>query len=188
MTLARFATGCIVAIVMTTLVACGEEEEPMDTVKAQPVCGLVDPALVAQVVGSGKVSTTGPGTVSRETRKTSPAHCSITAADASQPVVQIRIGEVVDSADHWRKELEKEAAAAGCEITYTDDPGYGYACDYTKGMYNPGSSVDVLRGDRIVRVTIYKWSGSTHAERVEIAEKMVADADANLTAYDKKQG
>ena len=53
-------------------------------------------------------------------------------------------------------------------------------------MYNPGSSVDVLRGDRIIRVVIYKWSGSTHEQRLRIAEEVVADADANLTAYDAR--
>lgn len=153
--------------------------------KTQPVCGLVDADLVAQVVGAGKVKTNGEGAVPRSARTTGPASCSITAADASQPVIQVRIGEVVDGADYWRNQLQLEAKKAGCDLRYTDEPGYGYACDYETGMYNPGSSVDVLRGDRIIRVVVYKWSGSTHDQRLKIAEEIVANADANLTAYDK---
>ncbi|MFI5429961.1 hypothetical protein [Aeromicrobium sp. UC242_57] len=156
----------------------------METTTDTPVCGLVDPELVSQVLGTAEVSTTGDGAVDREVRLTAPASCSIKPADASQPVIQVRIGEVVDGADYWRKKLDQEAAKAGCELQYTDDPGYGYACDYTTGMYNPGSSVDVLRGDRIIRVVIYKWSGSTHEQRVKIAEEIVRDADKNLTAFD----
>ncbi|MEJ7634949.1 hypothetical protein [Aeromicrobium sp.] len=158
----------------------------MKTSTDQPVCGLVDPELVAQVVGPGELRTTGEGAVSLKARAVRPASCSIAPADGSRPIVQVRIGEVVDSADFWRKRLKQEAEKAGCDLRYTDDPGYGYTCDYDSGLYNPGSSVEVLRGDRIIRVVAYKWSGSTHNQRVEIGEKIALSADENLTTYDKK--
>ena len=182
----RLRLMCAAAIIGVTLSACGGKDEPMETTTNQPICELVKPALAAQVFGSKEVRTTGDGAVSKKARTTRPASCSITPADASQPVIQVRIGEITDSADYWRGQLKQEAAKAGCKLSYTDDPGFGYACDYETGMYNPGSSVDVLRGDRIIRVVIYKWSGSTHEQRLRIAEEVVADADANLTAYDAR--
>ena len=98
--------------------------------------------------------------------------------------MQVRIGETADTGDVSRRRLDEEAQRGGCELRYSDEPGYGFACTYDSGMYNPGSSVEVLRGDRIVRVVVYRWSGSTHAQRLGIAEKIVVDADANLSAYD----
>jgi len=169
-----------VLVVATLVAGCTSDDDGA----SEPVCQLVDPELASEVVGSSTFSTTGDGAVSRDARTTGPASCSITASDASQPVVQVRVGETADTADVSRRRLDEEAQRGGCELRYSDEPGYGFACTYDSGMYNPGSSVEVLRGDRIVRVVVYKWSGSTHAQRLGIAEKIVVDADANLSAYD----
>lgn len=149
------------------------------------VCDLVDSALVAEVVGDGDVKTTGPGAVSPEARKTGVSHCSITAADARQPVIQVRLGDVKGDVETWRSTLKDEAEKAGASLGYEDDSWYGYARDYTSGMYNPGSSLNVVTDKHIVRVTIYKWSGSTHAARVDVAERIARSAEENQATFDQ---
>lgn len=150
------------------------------------VCNLVDPELVAEVVGNGDVKTTGPGAVSTEARKTGVSHCSITAADARQPVIQVRLGDVHGDVETWRTTLKDEAEKAGVSLGYEDDSLYGYARDYTSGMYNPGSSFNVVTDEHIVRVTVYKWSGSTHDARVDVAERIARSAEENQATFDKE--
>lgn len=157
-----------------------------DSSKSGAVCQLVDRDLVGEVVGDGELRTTGPGALSAEARKTAVSHCSITAADAREPVIQVRLGDTAGDADMWRTRLKGEADEAGVPLTYEDDSWYGYARDYTSGMYNPGSSLNVVTDDHVVRVTIYKWSGSTNEQRVALAEKMARSAVKNQATFDQK--
>nr|MCW2727837.1 hypothetical protein [Aeromicrobium sp.] len=157
-----------------------------DTPTNGAVCQLVDPALVAEIVGEGEVKTTGPGAVSREARKTGVSHCSITAADARQPVIQVRLGDVNGDPERWRTTLKGEAEKAGVPVGYEDESWYGYARDHTSGMYNPGSSLNVVTDEHVIRVTIYKWSDSTHDARVDLAEKIARSAEENQAAFDEK--
>ena len=98
--------------------------------------------------------------------------------------LQVRIGDVTDSADYWHKKLTEEAEQYGCRMKYTNDPGFGYACEYEQGIYAAGASVNVLRGDRIIRVTAYQWPDAAPSERLALAEQVARNADKNLTAYD----
>jgi hypothetical protein len=180
---------CITAVVVATLAGCGGKEDPMTTETSQAggaVCQLVDPALVAEIVGDGDVKTTGPGAVSPEARTTGVSHCSITAADAREPVIQVRLGDVNGDVDTWRTKLKAEADQAGVPLAYEDDGWYGYTREYTSGMYNPGSSLDVVTDKHVVRVTIYKWSDSTHETRVGLAEKIARSAEKNQATFDQE--
>jgi hypothetical protein len=150
-----------------------------------PVCGLIDRDLVKDVVGDGNLTTTGPGALSASARKTAVSQCSIRAADARRPVVQVRLGDTGGEADTWRTRLKGEADEAGVPLTYEDDAWYGYTRDYTSGMYNPGSSLNVVTDEHVVRVTIYQWSGSTNDSRIELAEKIARNAVQHQDEFDK---
>jgi hypothetical protein len=181
----RVSRWCAVALVVSALAGCGGEDE-VDTKQTDgAVCRLVDRALVAEVVG-GDVETTGPGAVSREARTTGVSHCSITAADAREPVIQVRVGDVDGEADTWRTTLEDEAAQAGVPLSYQDPSWFGYTRDHTSGTYNPGSSLAVVTDEHVIRVTIYRWAGSTHTARVDLAERIAHSAEENQATFDRE--
>jgi hypothetical protein len=185
----RISAWCAAALVVSAALAgCGGKDDSMsnDSPENGAVCQLVDRDLVSEVVGDGELSTTGPGALSRNARKTAVSHCSIRAADAREPVVQVRLGDTGSDPDTWRTRLKGEADQAGVPLTYEDDDWYGYTRDYTSGMYNPGSSLNVVTDDHVVRVTIYKWSGSTNDQRVAIAEKIARSAVKNQATFDEK--
>ncbi|REK73305.1 hypothetical protein DX116_07015 [Aeromicrobium endophyticum] len=170
------------------LCGCGRQDDAgtTDAQHGGAVCHLVDRDLVSAVVGDGKLSTTGPGAVSAGARTAAVSHCSIRADDAREPVVQVRLGDTGGEADTWRTRLKGEADEAGVPLTYEDDDWYGYTRDYPSGMYNPGSSLDVVTDDHVIRVTIYTWSGSTHDQRVALAEKIARSAVDNQATFDQK--
>ncbi len=184
--------GAALALVtMLSVGGCGDKDKG-DTVETKtkttdPVCGLVDPTLAADVVGSDEFSTNGPGAIPRAKRDTGGAHCTIRRDSGAGPRIQVRLGEVA-SPGEWTDKLRAEAKdiTYGDPVaTYTDDPGTGYGVTYENGIYALGAGVNVVKGDRVIRVTIYQWPDATPEQRLEAAEKIAADADANLTAYDK---
>lgn len=184
----RVGAWCAVVVAVSALAACGDKEDPMTTDTQQAggaVCDLVDPALVAQVVGDGEVKTTGDGAVSKQARATGVSSCSITAADAREPIIQVRLGDVTD-ADASRTTVKGEADEAGLPLTFDDPSFYGYARDYDSGMYNPGTALNVVTDEHVIRVTIYKWSGSTPDQRVDLAEKIARSAAQNQATFDQK--
>jgi hypothetical protein len=186
----RVALGGAAILALATLVGCGAVENPApDTTEptSGAVCQLVDPDLVAEVVGPGDVATTGAGAVSREARQTGVSECSITAAGAREPVIQVRVGDVNGDAETWRARLNDEARDAGDVETVEDEFWSGYSRDYDSGMYNPGSSLNVVTDEHIIRVTIYKWSDSTSAARVALAKKIALSAEKNQDAFDQRQ-
>jgi hypothetical protein len=178
---------------LATLVlsGCGsdDKDDAVQTVDT-PVCHLVDPTLAAEVVGSHEFKTNGPGAIPRAQRDTSGAHCVISRDSGNGPHIQVRLGEVT-SPEEWHDRLGQEAKTIEYgehAATYTDDPGYGYGLTYEGGIYALGAGVNVLKGDRVIRVVVYEWPDATPDQRLEAAVKIARDADENLTAYDKAQG
>ena len=47
-----------------------------------------------------------------------------------------------------------------------------------------GRTMAIVTDDHVVRVTIYKWSGSTNEQRVALAEKMARSAVKNQLTVD----
>lgn len=176
-------------IVLLVLGGCGDKDkDTVETKTPSPVCGLVDPALAAEVVGSDEFSTNGPGAIPRKDRNSSGAHCTIRRDSGAGPRIQVRLGEVA-SPEEWADKLRAEAkdVTYGDPVaTYTDDPGVGYGITYEDGIFALGAGVNVLKGDRVIRVTVYQWPDVTPERRLEAAVKIARDADANLTAYDRE--
>lgn len=79
----------------------------------------------------------------------------------------------------------QESRYGDVAATYTGDPGTGYGATYEGGIYALGAGVAVVKGDRVIRVTVYQWPDVTPQERLDAAAKIAADADKNLTAYDQ---
>jgi hypothetical protein len=106
--------------------------------------------------------------------------------DTHHTFLQVLIGEYPDQ-EKWRSKLDAEAKDdPDCTKRYTDDPGYGYGCVHDQGVYVFGASVNVLRGDRLIRVTVYHWTDATPEQRLALAEEIARDMDKNLTAYDRE--
>lgn len=180
---------------MLTTAGCDAKDDKDDdvnpttsTTSKEPVCGLVDPDLVSEVVGGTEFRTSGAGAIPRSKRDVDVAKCTITRFSGAGPRIQVRLGEVASPED-WRERLSTEAKDAKYgdpAATYTDDPGAGYGFTYESGIWALGAGVNVVKGDRLIRVVVYQWPDATPEQRLEAAEKIARDADANLTAYDKK--
>jgi hypothetical protein len=178
-------------LVVLTTTGCDAKDDKDDDVKpttsTKPVCGLVDPDLAAEVVGGTEFHTTGAGAIPRSERDVGVAKCTITRFSGAGPRIQVRLGEVA-SAKEWRDRLSaeaKEAKYGDPAATYTDDPGFGYGFTYDSGIWALGAGVNVVKGDRVIRVVVYQWPDATPEQRLEAAQKIANDADANLTAYDR---
>ncbi|WP_460844452.1 hypothetical protein [Nocardioides ultimimeridianus] len=152
------------------------------------VCGLVSTDLVRRLVGDHAIGTRGRGITPRSQRALEPSTCDILDADRTVTLLTVSVGEVADPA-HWRRTLATEEKDAGKACTsYTGDPGDGYGCTYDSGVRVDGAGVNVLRGDRLIRVTIMQWVDATPAQRLALAEDIARDVDKNVTAYDAGQG
>lgn len=180
-------------LLILAIAGCNAKDDKDDDVNptssptsTEPVCGLVDPGLASEVVGGSEFRTTGGGAIPRSEREVGVASCTITRHSGAGPRIQVRIGEV-PSPEEWRDRLSAEAKTAKYgepATTYTDDPGFGYGFTYESGIWALGAGVNVIKGDRVIRVTVYQWPDVTPEQRIEAAEKIARDADANLTAYD----
>ena len=149
------------------------------------VCGLVSADLVKKIVGSHAIGTRGIGITPAAERAVEPANCTVQDADTSTTVLQVSIGEVSD-VTHWRTQLAHEAASKGTNcVHYTSSPGIGYGCTYDSGVFVDGAGVNVVKGDRLIRVTVSHWSDVTPDDRLTLAEQIVTDVDKNVSAYDK---
>ncbi|MGH3447764.1 MAG: hypothetical protein ACRDP4_09095, partial [Nocardioidaceae bacterium] len=121
-------------------------------------------------------------------RKAEPANCTVRNADRHKTLLQVLIGEYPDTRA-WRDQPDREAQdEPDCTEHYTDNPGYGYGCTYDKGVLVYGASVNVIRGDRLIRVTVHHWRDATPQQRLALAEDIARDMDKNLTAYDEQHG
>lgn len=183
------------AAVLTTASACGSTPPPTPSTESSNamssndlVCGLVSTDLVRRLVGDHAIGTRGKGITSRSQRALQPSTCDVLDADRTVTMLTVSVGEVADPA-RWRQTLATEEKDAGKACTsYTGDPGDGYGCTYDSGVWVDGARVNVLRGDRLIRVTVMQWVDATPAQRLALAEDIARDVDANVTAYDTAQG
>ncbi|RYI98701.1 MAG: hypothetical protein EON52_27610 [Actinomycetales bacterium] len=175
----------VVALAVTaTFTACdGSDDDPTS---GGVVCGLVSPKLAAEVVGDGPVRTTGSGAVVDQDGAAAGSDCTIQPEDSrSGPFVQVSIGPVSDPAD-WRSRIRAEAEDLGYGTvakTYDGTDGTGYGATYTRGIWIDGASANLVKGDRVVRVTVYRWRDATDQQRLNAARTIADDADSNLSAF-----
>jgi len=172
------------AVVLASAGCRGSDDDTSAT--SGPVCGLVDPALAADVIGSDEFSTKGSGAIPESKRRSGGADCTIRRHSGAGPNIQVRLGEVA-SPHEWADRLRAEAedpSYGDPAATYTGDRGTGYGVTYDSGIYALGAGVNLLKDDRVIRVTVYQWPDATPGQRLEAARKIAIDADANLTAYD----
>lgn len=183
-----------VAVAVVALLGCDPAEDAAgarrpngaggtENAANEPVCGLVDLELVQQISEDKEIDTTGRGILDKSARAAQPAQCEVQADGTT--VLQVSIGEVEDRA-YWRDQLEREAADTPTSTTYTGDPGVGWGRTYDRGAFVDGAGVSVLRGARLIRVTVHHWPGVTPTERLTLAEKIVRDVDENVTVYDQQ--
>lgn len=147
------------------------------------VCGLIDRALVKRVVGDVELEEQGSGITDLERRRLEPSTCLVRDLERFKTFLNVSVGEVADP-DSWREQLRTEAEQEPGSVRYTGDLGHGYGVTYDAGSLRDGASVYVVRGQRMIRVTLHHWADATPDERLALAEEMVRDIDKNVTAYD----
>ena len=182
----RHRTSLVLVGILLGVAAChdgpGSAQDPAQG--SAPVCGLVSRALAAEVVGDGPVRTTGSGAVGADGAAEA-SSCTIRPEDSrSGPYVQVRIGPV-DDPDVWRSRLTTEAEDLDygtVAATYDGADGAGYGATYDRGIWVSGASANLVKGDRVVRVTVYRWRDASDEQRLSAARRIADDADANLTA------
>lgn len=188
MTRTRLLIGLIA--LMLTMAACSSSDpdestrngdEDMGTTTEELVCGLVEPDLVRRAIGDAPIETRGAGLTS-DTE--GPAQCRILDGERTQTVMQLSIG-VVDPAE-WSAKLAQESASPSLYGTlaqeYSGDPGTGYGLTYDSGTFVAGAAVHVLKGDHLVRATVYNWADATPEERLSLAEDVARSMEANFAA------
>ncbi|HWU20879.1 MAG TPA: hypothetical protein VN088_05105 [Nocardioides sp.] len=177
-----------VALLLSNATACGTGTDAPAKGSDDPVCGLVSRALVRRLVGDDAIDTRGGGITSRAERVRQPSTCDVIDADLTRTMLSISVGEVTDPS-RWRRTLatEEKDATDICR-SYTGNPGDGYGCTYDSGTLVDGAGVNVLRGDRLIRITIMQWVRATPPQRLALAEEIARNVDANVTAYDAGDG
>lgn len=153
----------------------------MSTTTGGLLRGLVHADLVRRVLGEATIRSRGPGIDARAGWE--PFHLTVQDADRRQNVLRVSAGEVADPG-RWLRELELEAASGPDRLAYTGDPGVGYGRLYSsRHVFAFGAGVHVLRGHRLIRVTVHHWPEASAGERLHLAEEIVRDVDTNVTAH-----
>lgn len=158
-----------------------ERGSDMDATIDGLVCGLVDEQLVRRVVGEDDIGTVGRGIETNP--QWEPFHCQVQNATRHRTVMQLTIG-LVDDPDTTRRQLEAEAERTpGC-TRYDGYPGVGYGCIYGPGgRFAQGAGVNVVTGDRLIRVIVKNWPDQPGKVRLALAVEIARDLDRNVTAY-----
>ena len=110
-------TACSMGEASTDDRSAKTENTPQVSVQAEPVCGLVDEAVVEEVLGTTDVSTTGTAARAQDEGvgvDSEATDCIITPRDAKHPAITVEVEQVSDE-DETRTRVQDESSGPDCD-------------------------------------------------------------------------
>lgn len=164
-------TACSMGEASTDDRSAKTENTPQVSVQAEPVCGLVDEAVVEEVLGTTDVSTTGTAARAQDEGvgvDSEATDCIITPRDAKHPAITVEVEQVSDE-DETRTRVQDESSGPDCD--WLADPDYeGYICDVATAGHGHDVGIKAVRDGTLIHVSISGWSDSNSDRRTALTQ------------------